>query len=93
MATDPAAQGTPVGSPYGSPSGQQDPGQPSVSFQPAADAARAATQACISGSGGDKKKDWYRLIPRPSTFSPSDREGEGSQWREIGIGDYVSIYL
>ena len=45
----------------------------------AAEAARAVSQ--VSNSG-DKKKDLHRLIPRPATFAPADRDQEVSQWRD-----------
>lgn len=46
--------------------------------QPAAQAAQAA-QAASSSSGGSGilKKDLAKLIPRPSSFSPADREHTG----------------
>ena len=47
----------------------------------AAEAARAATQA-VQGSSSDKKKDLFRLIPKPNSFSPADREQEVSLWRD-----------
>eukprot|EP00435_Cladocopium_sp_Y103_P030301 s1247_g7.t1 len=58
----------------------------------AADAARAATHASTS-TGGDKKKDWYRLIPRPSNFAPTDREQEVSLWRDWywGLRQYLLV--
>lgn len=46
----------------------------------AAEAARAASQA--STSTGDRKKDLYRLIPKPANFAPADRDQEVSQWRD-----------
>ena len=55
--------------------------------QSAAKAAQAA-QAASSSSGvegsnnGVLKKDLAKLIPRPGSFSPSDREQEVLQWRD-----------
>ena len=46
----------------------------------AAAAAAEATQA--STASGDRKKDRYRLIPKPATFGPTDREQEVSQWKD-----------
>eukprot|EP00435_Cladocopium_sp_Y103_P038618 s650_g10.t1 len=48
----------------------------------AADAARAAAEVSQGGAGGEKKKDLYRLIPKPAVFAPSDREQEVSQCRD-----------
>ena len=50
-------------------------------------AAAQAAEAAASTAGGkganDKnKKEWYRLIPRPAVFAPSDREQEVSLWRD-----------
>eukprot|EP00435_Cladocopium_sp_Y103_P031972 s1934_g8.t1 len=58
----------------------------------AAEAARAATQAS-SASSSDKKKDWSRLIPRPSTFAPADRDQEVSLWRDWfwGLRQYLLV--
>jgi hypothetical protein len=55
----------------------------------AAEAARAATQA--SSSTSEKKRDLYHLIPRPATFSPSDRAQEVSLWRDWfwGLRQYL----
>ena len=49
-------------------------------LQPQQEAARAASQA--SASTGDRKKDLYRLIPKPANFAPADRDQEVSQWRD-----------
>ena len=48
----------------------------------AASVAAEAARAAQATSSGERKKDLYRLIPRPPTFAPSDRDQEVSQWRD-----------
>ena len=55
--------------------------------QSAAQAAQAAQAASSSGgvegsNNGVLKKCLAKLIPRPGSFSPSDREQEVLQWRD-----------
>ena len=50
--------------------------------QAAADAATAAAQANAHGGGAERKKELYRLIPKPSVFAPENREQEVSLWRD-----------
>ena len=47
----------------------------------AAEAAKAATGAS-QGSAPDRKKELYKLIPKPAMFAPGDREQEVAQWRD-----------
>ena len=56
----------------------------------AATAAQAATQAVAamtgssssSRSAGGNKPEWYKVLPKPSTFEPKDREAELSGFRD-----------
>ena len=47
----------------------------------AAEAAKAATGAS-QGSAPDRRKELYKLIPKPAVFAPGDREQEVAQWRD-----------
>ena len=53
----------------------------------AASAATAATQALASlspggGTAASSSSDWFKVLPKPSTFDPKDREAELSQFRD-----------
>jgi hypothetical protein len=52
----------------------------------AASAAAAATQALssLSSTSGASTSsgDWFKVLPKPSTFDPKDREAELSQFRD-----------
>ena len=55
----------------------------------AATAAQAATQALAAmssssstGQAGGNRSYWYKVLPKPSTFEPKDREAELSGFRD-----------
>ena len=50
--------------------------------QAAANAATAAAQSNVQGGSMEKKKELYRLIPKPPVFCPENREQEVSLWRD-----------
>ena len=88
-----SAQASPDGSPGGA--GQSATGEMLAmrmiqAAEAAATAAQAATQAVAamtgssssSQSAGGNKPEWYKVLPKPSTFEPKDREAELSGFRD-----------
>ena len=47
----------------------------------AAEAAKAATGASGGGTS-ERRKELYKLIPKPSVFGPGDQDQEVAQWRD-----------
>ena len=90
-----SAAGSPVAD--GSPTASAAPAVPGIdgaelafrmvqAAESAASAAAAATQALssLSSTSGASTSsgDWFKVLPKPSTFDPKDREAELSQFRD-----------
>ena len=63
-----------------------------LSVEAATRAANAAADS-MQRSGGSQQKDLYKLLPKPSSFNPSDRDQEVLQWRDWywTVRQYIAV--
>ena len=90
MSAQPSPDGSPVGTMtegQGTTSGEVLAMRMIQAAEAAVTAAQAATQAVAAmttggQTSGSAKPEWYKVLPKPSTFEPKDREAELSGFRD-----------